>query len=437
MQGAANAVTSKTRQFRWLALKALGKKGKKPKDCLVGVAGFEPATPASRTQQASPHSEQLQRLDETLKDGTERENTPDLGPSCKLRSNSADGAEELNQAPPTSPGGAAADTNTPLPPNLFADPRSSASGPPSEFRRVPLSDITIPEQRLRGVVEEFIPKFMESAGSVGQIIQPPTVRPDGQNIGNFELVCGYQRVEAARRMGLGSILCRIVELSDLEAELWEIDENLIRAPLSPAQEAIYMGRRKDIHERSSGKAKARGAIAANMAMGREIASANLAAAFTLDTAQKTGKSTRTIQRIVQRAADIGRGDLTRVAGTSLDHKTELDALADLPPITRETLIEEAEAGMEVSAVRERELLAALDAPTAGASENASDPEFVKDLDADATAENSIDLIDSEAAELEALKAAWLNASDSARAKYLQWLAETQNGSGIMPSTWLG
>jgi hypothetical protein len=35
---------------RWLTLKAFGKKGKKPNDYLVGVAGFEPATPASRTQ---------------------------------------------------------------------------------------------------------------------------------------------------------------------------------------------------------------------------------------------------------------------------------------------------------------------------------------------------------------------------------------------------
>ena len=34
----------------WAALKALGKEGKKPDEILVGVAGFEPATPASRTQ---------------------------------------------------------------------------------------------------------------------------------------------------------------------------------------------------------------------------------------------------------------------------------------------------------------------------------------------------------------------------------------------------
>jgi hypothetical protein len=31
-------------------LNMLGKKGKKPNEIMVGVAGFEPATPASRTQ---------------------------------------------------------------------------------------------------------------------------------------------------------------------------------------------------------------------------------------------------------------------------------------------------------------------------------------------------------------------------------------------------
>src|SRR6478672_2085262 len=35
---------------RRMALKVLGKKGKTPDNVLVGVAGFEPATPASRTQ---------------------------------------------------------------------------------------------------------------------------------------------------------------------------------------------------------------------------------------------------------------------------------------------------------------------------------------------------------------------------------------------------
>jgi hypothetical protein len=188
----------------------------------------------------------------------------------------------------------------------------------------------------------------------------------------------------------------------------------------------------------NGKAKAKGAIAANAVMGRNSnASASLADAFTKETADKMGTSVRTVQRIVQRAALNGQADLTRVAGTSLDRKTELDCLAQLPPVTREALIEQAEAGMDVSAVRERELMDALDKPAAGASETVTEPEFAKDPAAGASASNCTDQTDSEAAELEALKAAWLGASDSARAKYLQWLAETQNESGAMPNTWIG
>jgi hypothetical protein len=429
----------------WAALQVSGKAGKTPENDLVGVAGFEPATPASRTQQTPPNAQQLQRLNETLDDGTGRENLNDLGPSCKSRSNSADtseefddtapDAEEFDDTAPDSPEEASADAITPVPPNLFHGPHHEASAAPSEFRLIPLAAITIPEGRLRGVIEEFMPAMTESAICVGQI-QPPTVRPDRLNVGNFELVCGRQRIEAARRMGLGSILCRVVELTDTEAELWEIDENLIRAALSPAQEAIYMNKKLALHEQKFGKAKARGAIAANAVMGRD-ASANLADAFTKETAEKMGTSVRTVQRIVQRAALNGQADLTRVAGTSLDRKTELDCLAQLPPVTRETLIEQAEAGMDVSAVRERELLDALNTPAAASSETATETEPAKDPDAGATAGNFTDETDSEVAELEALKAAWLGASDSARAKYLQWLAETQNQSGVMPNTWIG
>src|SRR6202165_6056854 len=84
---------------------------------LVGVAGFEPATPASRTQQTPPDAEQLQRLNETQDDGTEHENLNDLGPSCKSRSNSTDSFKGLDLATPDSPDEASADAVTPVPPN--------------------------------------------------------------------------------------------------------------------------------------------------------------------------------------------------------------------------------------------------------------------------------------------------------------------------------
>jgi hypothetical protein len=119
----------------------------------------------------------------------------------------------------------------------------------------------------------------------------------------------------------------VAELTDLEAALWEI-ENLVRAPLSPAEEAIFIDRRRELREELYGKAKALGAVAANTVMGRKHATAKLAGAssFTADTAKTTGKSARSIQRVVQRAAQNGRRDLARIAGTSLDRGAELDAL---------------------------------------------------------------------------------------------------------------
>jgi hypothetical protein len=69
----------------------------------------------------------------------------------------------------------------------------------------------------------------------------------------------------------------VAELTDLEAALWEI-ENLVRAPLSPAEEAIFIDRRRELREELYGKAKALGAVAANAVMGRKHATAKLAGA---------------------------------------------------------------------------------------------------------------------------------------------------------------
>lgn len=91
-----------------------------------------------------------------------------------------------------------------------------------------------------------------------------------------------QRLNAARVCGADTILCRVVPLSYLEAELWEIDQNLVHVALGPAEEALLISRRRALHEQVHGKSKARGAAAANAAMGRNNATAKMAlASFTL------------------------------------------------------------------------------------------------------------------------------------------------------------
>jgi hypothetical protein len=54
-------------------------------DILVGVAGFEPATPASRTHRPDPRFSQYQRLNTTSDDACDRANGRFRTPACSLR----------------------------------------------------------------------------------------------------------------------------------------------------------------------------------------------------------------------------------------------------------------------------------------------------------------------------------------------------------------
>jgi hypothetical protein len=307
---------------------------------------------------------------------------------------------------------------TPLPPNLLGETLDVTCDTTGDFRLVKLADIAIGE-RLRGVVAAFINTMVQST-STHDLIQPPVVRPDLLS-GKFTLVSGLQRINAAHVRGKDDILCRVVELSDLRAALWEIDENLVRAPLSPAEEAIFIDRRRELHEQLHGKARGRGAAAANAVMGRKHATAKLAdVSFTADTAKKTGKSVRAIQRVVHRATQNGRTDLARITGTSLDRGAEIDALSLVPPATRDALIEQAVAGIEVSAVqtRKEQQKPSVEAECPDTSSPAGKP---------SDAAKSTERVDNDFG-LSALQVAWLGASDPAREAFLAWIEEVEHRS---------
>ena len=102
----------------------------------------------------------------------------------------------------------------------------------------------------------------------------------------------------------------------------EIDENLIRAELSPAERAAHVAARKAVYERLHPETKHGG--------DRKSESRSQNAylkSFVADTAKKTGKHHATVARDVKRGKDIL--DVAALAGTSLDKGAELDALAKL------------------------------------------------------------------------------------------------------------
>jgi ParB/RepB/Spo0J family partition protein len=177
----------------------------------------------------------------------------------------------------------------------------------------------------------------------------------------FELIIGHHRLEAAKLLGWTTILCMVVSIDDLTRQLWEIDENLCRAELTELELGEHLAARKEIYEhlRPQTQQHVAGALAANEAMGRGDATANLAAAsFTTDTAARTGMSERAIQRSIHRAEHIAPEIKDEIRGTPIaDNGVELDALASATPEKQAVAVEAVKSG---EAPNVRDALASLD-----------------------------------------------------------------------------
>lgn len=217
-------------------------------------------------------------------------------------------------------------------------------------REIDINRIRVGEDR-RPADGAFVAELIASVQVTGQI-NPIVVRPIiGNSKYEWSLVAGLNRLQALTTAGHKTILARILPLDDERAMLWQIDENLVRRDLSPAQTDIALAERRAIYNRSHDD-KARAAHAANKAMGRRHdANDALAPAFTEQLADLTGSSRRSIERSVARAAAIGKDQLNLVVRTSLDRPSELDALAKLDVSERRDLIQRASAGEKVSAAR--------------------------------------------------------------------------------------
>ena len=119
-----------------------------------------------------------------------------------------------------------------------------------------LSEIDVgliyPSHASRPIDAKKVAEIAASIQAVG-LLNPICVRPCVRHKGTtpfeaFNIVAGHHRYDAVCSLKRETITCIVIELDDLHAELAEIDENLMRAELSPAQEASAIFRRKAIYE---------------------------------------------------------------------------------------------------------------------------------------------------------------------------------------------
>lgn len=215
------------------------------------------------------------------------------------------------------------------------------------YAEIPLDRLFATEAG-RPVDERVVTALADSIMANG-LLQPILVQEaktmrGGICVPGFRIIAGNHRVAAARQIGHVVIQARVLDetTGHMEAELIEIDENLCRAELTPAQRAAAIKRRKQIWE-----ALHPGAVSAQIAPKPQ---GGRPTEFASETAGVSGESKSQINRHLSRAAALG-DDLQAVAGTSLDKGVELDALKTLPAPERKELIARARAGEKVSARR--------------------------------------------------------------------------------------
>lgn len=248
----------------------------------------------------------------------------------------------------------------------------------SHHERVRLTVLRASDQP-RPLITEAVDKLASSMGDVG-LIQPITVRPmtviNGIAEPGFQIVAGHHRVAAARALGWVDIDAFVIdEASDhLHAELIEIDENLCRSELTPAQRAAAIKRRKQIWEAMHPTPPSESGRTPPTLTGRGNK------AFAADTATASGESKRRINEHLARATAVEEAgsSIADLAGTSLDKGTELDALARLPTDQRKALIKQAKDGKKVSA-KEQKVQVVVDRDSCVASAAKTDFFTVRDL----------------------------------------------------------
>ncbi len=117
-------------------------------------------------------------------------------------------------------------------------------------------------------------------------------------------------------------------MTDIDRQLWEIDENLMRAELTTAEHADHLARRKKlwaVRETQVGQVVPPEKPVGNKSPPKQKKG------FAADTAEKTGMSKRAINLALSRTKDIPEDVRDQIKGAKLDTGTYLDWLKGMDP----------------------------------------------------------------------------------------------------------
>lgn len=217
--------------------------------------------------------------------------------------------------------------------------------------KIKISDIKINSGR-RSTDQQNVEELVKSIKAVG-LMNPITVTQDNT------LIAGLHRVEAAKLLGWTEIECTVSDAEGIQAELAEIDENIVRARLSRYDLGEQLLRRKEIYETLHPETRH------GMRNGQTSKDVNLASletkSFNQDTSEKLNMSKRSVARLVQIAnnttpeakqiiqkagAKVTQDAALKISRLPPDQQEEAAAvLAAAPPIPKKQTMMDGEAAL--------------------------------------------------------------------------------------------
>ena len=186
--------------------------------------------------------------------------------------------------------------------------------------KFPIANIVVKDRKRELGDVTTLAKSIQEIG----LLNPITIQPNG------DLIAGYHRLSACQSLGWFEVEVNMVDLEALDAELAEIDENLIRNELHWLDRDKQLARRKEIYEIKHPETKpgAKGGWHNNKTekLEKPIIGFSSLPSFVQDTASKAKLGATTVKESIQRAkafteeqgevlkkADVKSTDATRLA----------------------------------------------------------------------------------------------------------------------------
>jgi len=181
------------------------------------------------------------------------------------------------------------------------------------------ASIEVPERRARSVDTATVETLAESIKVFG-LLNPLTI--SGNHDEGWTLVAGAHRLAAVLMLGWEEVEATSLgsTLSDVDLELVEIDENLVRSDLSKAERAQHLKRRKELWKKKQAEDDKVADVSATLPTGRGNTG------FASETAVATGLSKGTINQEIAKAEKIDDDVLAEAAEHKLSGRA-LDRIA--------------------------------------------------------------------------------------------------------------